>query len=106
MTWHIPVAEPWGDPSFTADYYYRTKQIGSAGEPLGPFNTVPGWGVTNLRLDWSGIAGRPLDAGLYVNNLTDKLYPVVASDQRGSLLYATVQYGEPRLFGATLRYHF
>ena len=106
MTWHIPVAERWGDPSFTADYYYRTKQIGSAGEPLGQFNTVPGWGVTNLRLDWNGIGGSPVDAALYVNNLENKLYPVVASDQRGSLLYATVQYGEPRLVGAMLRYRF
>ncbi len=106
MTWHMPVAERWGDPSFTADYYYRTKQIGAAGEPLGPFNTVPGWGVTNLRLDWTGIGGSPVDAALYVNNLTNKLYPVVASDQRDSLLYATVQYGEPRLVGAMLRYRF
>jgi iron complex outermembrane recepter protein len=106
MTWHLPVAERWGDPSFTADYYYRTRQIGNAQQPLGQFNTVPGWGITNLRFDWNGIGGSNVDAGLYVNNLTNKLYPVTVSDERGSLLYATVQYGEPRLVGAMLRYRF
>jgi iron complex outermembrane recepter protein len=106
MTWHLPVAEAWGDPALTADYYYRTKQIGNAQEPLGPFNTVPGYGITNLRLEWRGIAGSSIDAGLFVNNLADRLYPIAVSDERGSLLYATVQYGEPRLFGGMLRYRF
>jgi iron complex outermembrane receptor protein len=106
MTWHLPVGEKWGDPSFTADYYYRTRQIGNAQQPLGPFNTVPGFATTNLRLDWNGIGGSGLDASLYVNNVANKLYPITVSDERGSLLYATVQYGEPRLYGATLRYRF
>lgn len=106
LTWHLPLAEHWGDPEFTADYYYRTKQIGNAQQPLGPFNTVPGWSVTNLRLDWAGIAGSNVDAALYVNNVANRLNPIFVTDERASLLYATVQYGEPRLFGAMLRYRF
>jgi len=106
MTWHLPVAEAWGDPAFSANYYYRTKQTGNPQEPNGSFNTVPGYGVANLRLDWNGIGGSSLDASLYVNNVTNNLYATAISDVRSSLLYATAIYGEPRLVGAMLRYRF
>lgn len=106
VVWQVPVAEGWGDPSLTADYYYRTRQLGNSAIPVGPYNIVPGFGVLNLRADWRSLGGRPIDLALFVNNATNALYKVAVSDQRASLLYASALYGEPRLFGATLRYRF
>ena len=106
VTWHPPVAEGWGDPGLTADYYYRTRQIGNSAVAAEPFNTVPGYGLLNLRADWRGIGGRPVDLGLFVNNATNSLYKVAVADQTASLLYATALYGQPRLWGVTLRYRF
>lgn len=106
LTWHLPIGERWGDAAFTANYYYRTRQTGNPQEPMGPFNTVPGWGIANLRLDWTGLGGSTVDASLFVNNVADTLYAVTVSDVRSSLLYATVHYGDPRFVGGMLRYRF
>ncbi|HLY53937.1 MAG TPA: TonB-dependent receptor [Stellaceae bacterium] len=106
VVWHVPVAEGWGDPSLTADFYYRTRQLGNSATPALPFNTVPGFGVLNLRAEWQGIANRPVDLAVFVNNATDNLYKVAVSDQTAGLLYASALYGEPRLWGFQLKYRF
>jgi iron complex outermembrane receptor protein len=72
------------------------------GERLEPF------GLLSLSLDWRNVAGTPVDVGFYATNLTNKLYRISNTDvyQGGALLYWTTLYGEPRMYGVKLRYHF
>jgi len=72
------------------------------GERLEPF------GLLSLSLDWRNVADTPVDIGFYATNLTKKLYRISNTDvyQNGALLYWTTLYGEPRMYGVKLRYHF
>lgn len=106
VVYRVPAPEGWGEPSLVADYHYRTRQLGNSANPADPFNIVPGFGVLNLRADWEGIGGRPIDLGIFVNNATDALYKEAVSDQTAGLLYASALYGQPRLWGVTLKYRF
>jgi iron complex outermembrane receptor protein len=66
------------------------------------------FGLLNISLDWNNIAGRKVDLGFFMTNALNKLYRISNSDvfQQGSLLAWNTIYGEPRMFGARLRYHF
>ena len=62
--------------------------------------------MLNARIDYINIGGRNFDAGVYVKNLTDKLYAV---ERNNSLLqggYDIFYYGDPRTYGLEVKYHF
>jgi iron complex outermembrane recepter protein len=61
----------------------------------------------DLRLDWNHIYNSPVSASLYVLNLTNANYIVGTGNQlKGSYGVVTALYGEPRFYGAELRYDF
>jgi iron complex outermembrane receptor protein len=69
------------------------------------FGILPSTDLINLNLSWDSIAGTPLDLALFATNVAQKHYyqfvPGLASS--GSE-YAVL--GEPRFYGARLRYRF
>jgi iron complex outermembrane receptor protein len=110
-TVQLPVSAPIGAVSLTGDYYYRTSVYGFlqplvVNGPGDPYNKVGGFGVANMRLDWTGMFGSRFDGSLFVNNLLDQRRAVFSTDNLGSLGYASQNYENPRLYGALLRYHF
>ena len=63
--------------------------------------------VVNLSLEWNGILGSNLDARAFVTNATDETYRV--SEYTGlstSTGFTNSVYGEPRMYGMSLRYRF
>jgi len=50
--------------------------------------------------------GRPIDIGIYVKNLTNKVYVLNASDDTQLFGFVSLQYGDPRTVGVELRYTF
>jgi len=66
------------------------------------------FGLLSASLDWKGVAGTNFDLGLFGTNLTDNLYRISNSDvyQDTGLLYRATLYGEPRMYGVRLKYHF
>lgn len=71
-----------------------------------PGDNAPGYGLVDLRLDWNHIGGRPIDIGIYVKNLTNKVYVLNASDDTQLFGFVSLQYGDPRTVGVELRYTF
>jgi iron complex outermembrane receptor protein len=107
---NLPIAQDMGNAALFVNYAHNSAQHTEAtvvppnqpGEKLSPF------GLLNVSLDWNDIARSGLDAGLFVTNATNKLYRISNSDvfQGGSLLSRATIYGEPRMYGMRLRYHF
>lgn len=99
-----------GDLSLFVSYSYTAPQHTEATvlPPGQPGEKLAAFGLLNASLDWKGIGGSNLDAGLFVNNALNKLYRISNTDvyQTGSLLSWATIYGEPRMYGLRLRYHF
>lgn len=70
------------------------------------FNRQKPYGLLDMRLDWNSIAGRPIDLGIYVKNLTKTNYALERQDVYQSFGFVGTVYNDPRSFGAQLRYHF
>ncbi len=67
---------------------------------------APSYDLVNARIDWNGIMGSKLDLGVFVKNLFDKNYIVANGTANPNLGYFSAMYGDPRMYGATLRYNF
>jgi iron complex outermembrane receptor protein len=95
-----------GELTGSADYYRQTDvELSDTALSDGqPIPREPGWGNLNLRLDWSKIAGRPLDAALFVRNATDGVHKEAANSLFASVGFVSALYNEPRTFGVEVRY--
>ncbi|MBK7249870.1 MAG: TonB-dependent receptor [Gammaproteobacteria bacterium] len=72
-----------------------------------PLAWVGAYGTLNLSLDWSEVFGSRLDLRVWGTNVTDKLYRVMAAPgTRQASGFAHSVYGEPRMYGVSLRYRF
>jgi iron complex outermembrane receptor protein len=103
--YHLPIDDSLGDLSVAATYTYQTSvQLATGGfEPMG---AQPAYGLLDLRVDWNDIAGEPFDASFFMTNVTDKLYQLGQYGIYSSTGIVSAVYGEPRMFGFQLKYHF
>lgn len=62
--------------------------------------------MLNLRADWRNIAGGPIDIGAFLTNATNEDYLVFTNDLFSTFGFTSGVYGEPRMFGVSLRYNF
>lgn len=104
----LPVAERLGDVSLYVSYAHVSKQATSplSNAELEPGSVLEGYGLLNASLSWNGIGGSSVDASVFANNITNKLYRVSNSNTFNDLLAWTALYGEPRMYGVKLRYRF
>ena len=86
--------------TYTYQSSYRNLDV------FDPDVRVPGYGLLNLNAGWYGVMGSAFDLSTFVTNLTNKTYIVGKGDYYYSLGFTTNVYGEPRMYGASLTYHF
>jgi iron complex outermembrane receptor protein len=98
-----------GDVSLTANYAWTDRMYASASttpkdDPLG---WVKAYGVLNMSVEWANVMGKPFDLRFFMTNVTDKTYRVYAyvGQQQASGFVNSI-YGEPRMYGVSLRYRF
>ncbi|EQB05525.1 hypothetical protein L288_12835 [Sphingobium quisquiliarum P25] len=92
-----------------ASYSYvgRTYNSSSTLPSDDPNVWVKAYGLVNASVELNGIGGSGLDARLFVTNLTDKVYRVNAySGLNTATGFTNSTYGEPRMYGVSLRYRF
>jgi iron complex outermembrane receptor protein len=101
-----------GDASVSATYAWQSSWHGalnlSAAGSVDPdpfHGEVPSYGVLNVRADWKGVLGHPLDLSAYCDNATNRAYLILNDDSYASGADAG-QYGPPRIFGLEVRWHF
>jgi len=104
--YHLPIDESWGDLSFAASYTWQQHLL--AGFDPTPVAMTPSFGTLNLNLDWDNIAGRPIDASLFVTNLLENHWTLgqAGAYAANSLGIYSVAVADPRQFGFRLRLRF
>lgn len=102
-TYKLPVDESLGNISVSGTYTYTGNEV--TGIP-GPYQILPSYGLINFNVNWESINGGPIDAEFFMTNAANDLYATNIEDFSNILGFASRSLGEPRMFGARLRYHF
>ena len=89
-----------------ANYAWQEEMFGGFTTARAPGVDIPSYGLANLRATWSEIFGTGIELAIFVNNVADKNYRIANNPQYNALGYALTQYGEPKLWGASVRVNF
>jgi iron complex outermembrane receptor protein len=88
---------PGGEFSVNGNYYH-------IGAEYQDFVRVPAYGLTDFTVQWSSIAGQPLDLTLFVDNAFNTFYlQNIGIGALGAGVFSG-NYGAPRMYGARVRY--
>ena len=66
---------------------------------------IPGNKVINLNLTWESIAGAPIDASVFVTNVTNEVVYLNVNENTSRGFLSSIL-GEPRMWGMRLKFHF
>jgi len=108
----FPTDPEFGKFTIGGSLYYQSKaaltDAGYAAAQAGnAYTTIePAYHLVNLDATWANVMGQPFDLAFFMTNATNKLYRVGSNDLSYNLGFASYMYGEPRMFGMRLRYHF
>lgn len=87
--------------------YAEQSEFSTAQTNQSYIREIPGYAVLNLSVDINDLGGAPVDLSLFANNVTDNEYATGTADFYNTPFgIATMTYGEPRMYGARLRYRF
>lgn len=93
-----------GALTFSTDFSY-TGQV-TTSDPDAPIDTYPSYTLWNARLDWENALARGIDLAAFVTNITNEKYIVGGYPIYSAFGFDTALYGEPRMFGASVRFRF
>ncbi len=102
-TWRLPINSEWGELSLTGAWTYRSSYNLSL-DGLAA-SQVAAYSLFDARLDWKGIAGKPIDASLFVKNIGNYAYPL-GFVNAGAFGFESRYFGEPRTYGVALTLRF
>jgi iron complex outermembrane receptor protein len=110
-TYTLPLDESVGRVSLGATYTYISRMVTNyayrnTGGNLDSFSYLPKKSLVNLNLNWNSVAGTRFDVSGFVTNLTNKKYFTYISGLVNSVNFEVASIGEPRMYGARLRYRF
>ncbi|MGN6499833.1 MAG: TonB-dependent receptor [Tsuneonella sp.] len=95
-----------GDLALGVNYVHQSK-VSTAQTNASFYKFLPSYGLLNASIDLKNIGGRPLDIGVFANNITDEAKPVGVLDQySGSTGTVGLTYTEPRMYGVRVGYRF
>ncbi|SFR88593.1 TonB-dependent receptor [Sphingomonas jatrophae] len=93
-----------GALTLSSDFSYTDKVTTS--DPDAPIDTYPSYTLWNARLDWSDAFAPGVDLAVFATNITGKKYIVGGYPLVSALGFDSVLYGEPRMYGASVRFRF
>jgi iron complex outermembrane receptor protein len=99
-TYTVPLPPQSGDLSVSATFTHTDQQVANA---TALFGVLPATDLLNLNLTWNRVLGSAFDAGVFGTNVTNKIYAVATTS---SAAYDNILLGQPRIWGARLRYNF
>ncbi|WP_170150127.1 TonB-dependent receptor [Parahaliea mediterranea] len=109
FNYFLPLGENLGDLEFFASVNYQGETYSSATtSPLDdPGAWIDDYTTVNLSMEWNRLFGSNLDARAFVTNATDETYAINEYvGLRQSSGFTNTVYGEPRMYGISLRYRF
>lgn len=104
-----PLGEDMGKLVFTANYAWNDKIFHSSTTTPkdDPYVWIDSYGILNLSAEWNSVFGAPVDARFFMTNVTNKAYRISAYPGYNQAIgFTNSIYGEPRMYGMSLRYRF
>jgi iron complex outermembrane receptor protein len=104
----LPIDSSHGEIALSGDYYRQSsiELDDSALQDVNNFGKQKAYGDFNLRVDWNGVEGTPIDLAFFIRNVTNEIHLVGYGSQIASTGYAFGTYNEPRMFGIEARFRF
>lgn len=99
----VPISKDHGDAFVSVDWAWQSKFATNNFGGLVPYDDA--YGVLNARAEWDNVMRRGLDLAVFATNLLDKTY-VLGGYPIPQLGMDSVMYGEPRMAGVSVKYHF
>ncbi len=103
----LPIPADLGKLSVTANYAYTGQQweVTTQLPQYEPGSNVLSFGLLNFTANWSNAFRSPCDIGFFITNATNKTYEITNTGVFNQIGVAANMYGEPRMYGLRLRYH-
>lgn len=108
----LPTNPRYGEITLGAEYSYQSD-VALSDESYtssltgNNYNAVePAYDLVNATLAWTDMFGYPIDLNVFGTNLEDKLYRTGSNNLSRNVGFASYFYGEPRMYGASLKYRF
>ncbi len=99
----LPLPENVGRLTLAATFTHQDSAYGSPSSAI-QNQTLPPQNLLNLNATWAGVAGTPLDIGVFATNVTkEKFYLFTTGDSFGADAFIPNQ---PRMYGVRLKYRF
>jgi outer membrane protein OmpA-like peptidoglycan-associated protein len=107
IRYFLPVDASWGSLSVAGNWAWQSHMLFDGNGGYDPLANIGSHSQFDLRLDWNEIFGEPIDASLFVTNLTDTVFrvgglPVYPT----ALAYDGAYYNPPRMLGFSVKYRF
>ncbi len=102
--YHLPIPDTMGDLSFSANWNYTSHYFTLQNADQEPGNNVPAYGLVNLSLDWTDVAGKPVDISLFGTNILNRTYVVGDYTVYKLIGYNAAIYNEPTMYGVKLKF--
>jgi iron complex outermembrane recepter protein len=95
-----------GSITLSGNYTYQSRMLFLLNEQNDPSDHGPGYGLVGLRTEWNEFLGHPIGLSAFVTNLTNKDYRLYKSTTWNEVGWTSSTWGEPRMWGVSLRYTF
>lgn len=106
--YQLPLDPSIGRISFGGSIFHQSSVALTDTSRLNPTSIEPGHTTVDAQINWRDVAGRPIDIGLFVTNLTKEDYRIGSANllQNASLGINADIYAPPRMYGVTVKYRF
>ncbi|MDE2405448.1 MAG: TonB-dependent receptor [Sphingomonadales bacterium] len=112
-TYTLPLPAAYGKLSIGGALTYRDSMLvnyidrSNPNPALAQWSYLPSLTLVDANVNWTGVAGSPVDLGFFVTNLTGrKYYNYAAGLGSAQLGFENATVGEPRMYGMTMKVHF
>jgi iron complex outermembrane receptor protein len=102
--YHFALPGDLGDLAFAAAYTWQKHLLKSNDYP--PVSYLPSFGNLDLNLEWTDIAGQPIDGTFYMTNVTGNAVNMGGFGAYNALGLSAVGVAPPRMFGFKAKYRF
>jgi iron complex outermembrane receptor protein len=103
----LPVPEALGNVILRGSYSWQDRIYAGDTDPTQPFSYIDSYGLLGARIDWENVLdSKNVDLSLFATNLTNKTYRIAVIQQYSASGYTSALFGEPRMYGASLRVRF
>ncbi len=113
LSYTLPIPADWGNASLGGSYTFVSDQLSTVDVTTDTktgistsHGVLPARQLVNLNAGWKAVMGSAFDASLFVTNALNKEYATYYPGVYSSLGMQFQTVGEPRMFGARVKYNF